>query len=129
MLSIWQTGIKAELYRIQKPARVTGQQVKGRNDNRVQRNSFQGPKSCTSNKSRNPHHQNKRPQLTRRQSRNRPYSRGSYQMDEYQNRHPYRYNDYQEQCPYQNYQYSSWGSRYQQAEQRYYNQYYNAYPY
>ena len=124
VLSIWQAGIKAEPYRIQKPAKVTGQQVKGRKDNMVQRHSFQGPKSYTSNKSRNPQHQSKRPQQTYRQSRNQPYRRDFYQVDEYPDWHPYQYNDYREQPPYQNCQYSSWGSRYQQPEQRYYSQSY-----
>ena len=70
VLSIWLTGIKAEPYRIHKPTRVTGQLFKGRNDNRLQRNSFQGSKSNTSNKSRNPKHQSKKTQQTRRQSLN-----------------------------------------------------------
>ena len=105
VLSIWQTGIKAEPYRIHKSARVTEHQGK----KRVHRNSFQGPKPHTSNKSRyspknrweNQHHQNRpRPQQTSRKSQNQPHRRDPYQMGDNQDWRPYQYDNYQEQNPY-----------------------------
>ena len=128
VLSIWEAGIKAELYRSRKPAGH-------------QRSSFQGLKAYTSNKSseNNPHQRrpnHKRPQQTHRQSRkqthmqprNQPYRMDSYQMGDYRDRRPYQYLKYQDQCPIQYYDYRG-ESSYQQPEQRSYSQYYNAYPY